>query len=89
MDYSHTNAGWRYYQLDEVERSAHNLKKLKAYLPSNDEGYNRDLGAFDPTTKVMRFGAKHNDIYPIIGDMFRSALNLPTRHEKTIGVEDI
>lgn len=80
IDYSHTNAAWRYYQLDDVERSAHNLEPLKSYLPSDDEGYNRDLGAFDPATKVMRFGAKHNDIYPIIGDMFRCALKLPTRN---------
>lgn len=89
MDYSHTNAAWRYYQFDEIERSAHNLEQLKSYLPSDDEGYNRDLGAFDPATKVMRFGAKHNDIYPIIGDMFRSALKLPTRNEKSIGIDDL
>lgn len=88
LDYSHTNAAWRYYQLDQVERSAQSLEKLKAYLPSDDEGYNRDLGAFDPTTKVMRFGAKHNDIYPIIGDMFRFALKLPTRHEKLTVPDD-
>jgi hypothetical protein len=89
IDYSHTNASWRYYQLSEVERSAHNLEKLKFYLPSDDEGYNRDLGAFDPTTKVMRFGAKHNDIYPIIGDMFRCALELPSRHNKSLTVTDL
>lgn len=89
IDYSHTNSAWRYYQLSEVERSAHNLEELKAYLPSDDEGYNRDLGAFDPATKVMRFGAKHNDIYPIIGDMFRCALHLPSRNEKAIGLLDL
>ncbi len=89
LDYSHTNPAWRYYQLDEVERSAQSLEKLKSYLPSDDEGYNRDLGAFDPSTKVMRFGAKHNDIYPIIGDMFRCALDLPSRNEKPISIDDV
>ena len=29
---------------------------------------------------VMRFGAKHNDIYPILGDMIRWKLDLPSRH---------
>ncbi len=29
----------------------------------------------------MRLGAKHNDIYPILGDMIRWALKLPSRHE--------
>ena len=28
----------------------------------------------------MRFGAKHNDIYPIIGDMIRWKLKLPNRY---------
>lgn len=28
----------------------------------------------------MRFGAKQNDIYPVIGDMIRWKLNLPNRH---------
>jgi hypothetical protein len=28
----------------------------------------------------MRFGAKHNDIYPIIGDMIRWKLDFPSRH---------
>ena len=66
-----------------------NIEALKSYLPSDDEGYNRDLGAFDPTTKVMRFGAKHNDIYPILGDIFRQALALPSRHERELTMDDI
>jgi hypothetical protein len=39
----------------------------------------------------MRFGAKHNDIFPIIGDMIRWKLNLPKRGEKNIqlSVDDI
>lgn len=89
LDYLHTNPTWRYYQLSGVERSAQSLEQLKAYLPSDDEGYNRDLGAFDPSTKVMRFGAKHNDIYPIVGDMFRCALKLPSRHEKVVAASKV
>jgi hypothetical protein len=27
----------------------------------------------------MRFGAKHNDIFPILGDMIRWSLKLPSR----------
>jgi DNA-sulfur modification-associated len=89
LDYSHANAAWRYYQLTEDDRKALAVGDLKDYLPSDDEGYNRDLGAFDPTAKVMRFGAKHNDIFPILGDMFRRALALPSRHERTITLDDI
>jgi hypothetical protein len=30
----------------------------------------------------MRFGNKHNDIYPILADMIRWKLDLPNRHKK-------
>lgn len=88
LDYSHTNPTWRFYQFTEQERQTLGLDGLKSYLPS-DEGSNRDLGAFDQAAKVMRFGAKHNDIYPILGDMFRHALSLPSRHERAVTLEDI
>lgn len=86
IDFSHNNPMWRYYELSNEERTQYGLTDLKKYLPSDDEGYNRDLGKFDPVIKVMRFGAKHNDIYPILGDMIRWKLGLPSRHFK---LEDI
>lgn len=79
LDFSHENPLWRYYDLNETERIEHSLVGLKDYLPSSDEGANRDVGGYDKVTKVMRFGAKHNDIYPIIGDMVRWSLGLPNR----------
>ena len=48
------------------------------YLPVSDG--NRDMGARD--ADCMRFGAKHNDIYPLIGDMIRYKLQLPKRKHK-------
>lgn len=85
VDYSHTNPMWRFYEMTDQEREANNLNGMAAYLPSDDEGYNRDIGYFDKSTNVMRFGAKHNDIYPIISDMIRWSLKLPNRHEKDAG----
>ena len=79
LDFSHNNPCWRYYELNEQERMQENLAGLKGYLPQED-GSNRDIGRFDPKSKWMRFGAKHNDIYPIIGDMLRWQLELPSRH---------
>jgi len=79
LDFSHQNPMWRYYDLTEDERIEHKLVGLKEFLPSSDEGFNRDIGSYDATTKVMRFGAKHNDIYPIIADMIRWSLGLPNR----------
>ena len=61
---------WRYYQLNADERDRMGLTSLANYLPS-DEGGNRDIGAYNDKERVMRFGAKHNDITPILGDMIR------------------
>jgi hypothetical protein len=77
IDFSHSNPMWRYYTLTDDEISRYNLETLKEYLPEENDG-NRDLGNFDSNNE-FRFGAKHNDIFPIIGDMIRWKLNLPKR----------
>lgn len=79
IDFSHTNPCWRYYELTEQARIESKLVGLKSYLPA-DDGSNRDIGRFDPVSGWMRFGAKHNDIYPILGDMLRWQVGLPSRH---------
>lgn len=76
VDFSHENPMWDYYSMTSDERGA-KLAGLTDYMPG-DHG-NRDIGARDDDGK-MRFGAKHNDIFPIIGDMVRWRLSLPSRH---------
>lgn len=78
FDFSHQNPLWRYYNLSEQERIDNNLIGLENYLPSEEEG-NRDLGNYEHVSGVFRFGAKHNDILPIIGDMIRWKTGLPSR----------
>jgi hypothetical protein len=80
IDFSHENPIWRYYQLTIEEIDQYGLKDLENYLPDNSTG-NRDVGNYDVETGWMRFGSKHNDIFPIIGDMIRWKLNLPSRHQ--------
>lgn len=77
LDFSHTNPMWRAYEMTSAERQK-KLPGLNDYLPHDNA--NRDLGATD-TKGLMRFGAKHNDIYPILGDIIRWRLELPNRHE--------
>jgi hypothetical protein len=84
INFSHSNALWRYYELTPDEIKKHGLKALGDYLPSDDVGANRDIGSYDPGAGVIRFGAKHNDIYPILGDMVRWALKLPNRHAQPV-----
>jgi hypothetical protein len=76
--FSHDNPMWRYYQLSEHDLQKYGLKQLGEYLPPAGDG-NRDVGNFDG--RYMRFGAKHNDIFPILGDMIRWKLGLPNRRE--------
>ena len=78
INFSHDEPMWRYYQLSPEERKKWGLTSLAEYLPS-DEGANRDISAYNEKDRVMRFGAKHNDIFPILGDMIRWKLGLPSR----------
>ncbi|NEW07368.1 hypothetical protein GK047_15295 [Paenibacillus sp. SYP-B3998] len=80
IDFGHENKLWRYYQLNEEEIIEAELEGLKDYLPNESKG-NRDVGNFEGSTGWMRFGAKHNDIFPIIGDMIRWTLGLPKRKD--------
>jgi len=76
LDFSHANPMWRYYEMSPEDRLAAGLTGLEDYLPT-EEGGNRDLGGFQQG--AMRFGVRHNDIFPIIGDMIRWRLGLPPR----------
>ncbi|ACT92222.1 DNA sulfur modification protein DndB [Dyadobacter fermentans] len=76
FDFSHENPAWRYYQLESDEIEEMGLTSLESYLPSIEDG-NRDLGQF--SNGMFHFGAKHNDIYPIIGDIVRWYAKLPSR----------
>jgi hypothetical protein len=79
IDFSHENPMWQFYNLSEEQRLDKGLAGLSEYLPSSETG-NRDIGSFQEG--VMRFGAKHNDIYPLIGDMIRWKLGLPNRQKQ-------
>ncbi len=81
VDFSHGNMMWRYYQLSDEERADPEIAGIAGYLPEAGvvtSDSNRDLGAYQGG--MMRFGAKHNDIYPILADMIRWKMHLPNRH---------
>jgi hypothetical protein len=83
VDFSHHNPMWRFYELSEEQRDEAGLRGLATYLPGEGRvtpDANRDLGSFQGD--LMRFGAKHNDIFPVLADMLRWKLKLPNRHQK-------
>ena len=77
VDFSHGNAMWNYYAMSEGQRIDAGLGGLEEYLPEEMPGVNRDIGSMQG--EFMRFGAKHNDIFPILADMIRWATDLPSR----------
>lgn len=77
VDFSHSNPMWNYYAMTEAERATQGLAGLANYLPEDVPGVNRDIGS--KQGDFMRFGAKHNDIVPILSDMIRWATGLPSR----------
>lgn len=81
VDFSHTNPMWRYYEMNEEERDKLGLAGLSKYLPIDDDSVNRDVGSYQGS--LMRFGAKHNDIFPLLADMIRWKVGLPSRFESS------
>lgn len=76
VDFSHRNPMWNYYGLSPEDRQRPEFAGLVNYLPP-DDGANRDVGS--EQSGFMRFGAKHNDIVPLLADMIRWRLKLPSR----------
>ncbi|SEN82125.1 DNA sulfur modification protein DndB [Bradyrhizobium sp. OK095] len=78
IDFSHGNPVWYYYGLNPEDRKHERFNGLDKYLPPDDVA-NRDVGS--EQAGFMRFGAKHNDIYPLLADMIRWQVKLPSRFE--------
>jgi hypothetical protein len=78
IDFAHSNPMWRYFEMNSDEREV-SCPGLKDAVTPEAAGYNLDLGNFDESNQVMRFGAKHNDIQRHLGDMIRWKLGLPKR----------
>jgi hypothetical protein len=76
IDFSHRNAVWNFYGLSIDDRAKPEFAGLSDYLPP-DDGANRDVGS--EQGGFMRFGAKHNDIFPLLADMIRWQMKLPSR----------
>lgn len=78
IDFSHSNPMWRYFEMTTEEKEGYCPGMATAVTPE-EAGINLDLGSYDPTSGLMRFGPKHNDIQRHVGDMIRWKLGLPKR----------
>ena len=50
---------------------------------------NLDAGVFDEEKQWIRFGSRHNDIFPRLGDTIRYTLKLKPRPSVTKAIEDL
>ena len=55
---------------------------IEKYLHIPEET-NLDAGVYDPQNKWVRFGNRHNDIFPRLGDVIRWKLGLKPRPSVT------
>lgn len=85
VDFRHDNPLWRYFILPDDQRKPgpkqpNAIKGIEPYLATDEYGnvIDRDLGSFQ--NGRFTFSVKHNDVYPVIADMIRYKLGLPSRH---------
>ena len=77
LDFSHNNDIWQALFLDSSKRNrTHSGLGDYVHVP---DGTNLDAGTYDEKNKWVRFGNKHNDIYPRIGDLIRFKLGFNPR----------
>ena len=80
IDFSHNNLLWRCLFEDKNWREE-NLPGLNDVLVLTSD-YLPDYGLYDEENEVVRFGSRHSDIFPKIGDMLRWNLSFPPRPSK-------
>lgn len=83
IDFSHQNPIWSFYELTDDEKAEHQnvIGELAEYLPNDPAGKVHNIGAYNRTDQIMKFGGRHNDIAPIVSDMIRYQCGLPSRQQ--------
>ena len=77
LEFSHSDEIWQSLFMDAATRE----KKFPGisnyiYVPQDT---NLDAGTYDPDNGWVRFGSRHNDIFPRLGDIIRFKLDLKPR----------
>ncbi|MDB3965607.1 DNA sulfur modification protein DndB [Amylibacter sp.] len=77
LDFTHQNPLWRALLMpsEDREKEFSGISEY-VYVPVDT---NLDAGTYDKTNEWVRFGSRHNDIYPRLGDTIRYSLKLKPR----------
>lgn len=86
LDFKHENPLWRALLLSTVLREEQfpGISKYVHVPPDT----NLDAGIWDEENKWVRFGSRHNDIFPRLGDSIRYALDMRARPSVTKALLD-
>lgn len=85
LDFSHENELWQVLFWDAKKREQ-KFPGISDFVHVPEET-NLDAGLFDAANKWVRFGSRHNDIYPRLGDAIRYQLKLSPRPSVTKLIE--
>lgn len=81
LDFSHKNKHWGSLMEPNEKTRSKNFPGIENYVYVAT-GTNLDAGTIDQKNGWVRYGNKHNDIYPRIGDLIRFQLKLEPRKQK-------
>ena len=87
LDFSHSNKIWQALLRSNTEREEA-LPGISEYVHVPPDT-NLDAGVFDEEKQWIRFGSRHNDIFPRLGDTIRYTLKLKPRPSVTKAIEDL
>lgn len=84
LEFNHDNLLWRTLFMSPAEREE-NFDGISKYVfvPT---GTNLDAGTWDDQHQWVRFGSRHNDIFPRLGDVIRYDLNFDPRPTVTSAI---
>lgn len=86
LDFSHTNEIWRALFMTKGERAAA-FPGIENFVFVPD-GTNLDAGNWDDANHWVRYGSRHNDVYPRIGDLIRFKLGFNPRPTVSNAIAD-
>jgi hypothetical protein len=86
IDFSHKDKIWTALMMDNQERQSE-FSGIEEFVHV-PVATNLDAGVIDQTNGWVRFGNRHNDIYPRLGDVIRWKLGLKPRPSVTKAIEE-
>ena len=80
LEFSHDELIWRSLFINSASDREQKFSGISQYLHI-PVGTNLDAGNYDQDSGWVRFGSRHNDVYPRLGDVIRWKLGLEVRQD--------